>query len=231
MPFIVDKNMRPSCVETLRRLDDRIYFSHFCENVYSPVNTHPDIQIHFVNDKTAFVPPELYDYYRNILPRNVVLHKGNKRLGGTYPSDIAYNISRIGNNVILNLKYADENIIKYYRENGFNLVNVNQGYSKCNICSDGKAAVTEDEGIYKVLLRSNIPALKIRHGSVLLSGFDYGFIGGASGYFENRILFCGKVEDAPNYNEIKSFFSQNNTELLSLDSESLTDYGSIIFFE
>lgn len=231
MPFIVDRNMRKSLVESLKKYDSEIYFSYPCDKVYPPVNTHTDIQIHFVNSKEAFTAPEFYEYYKNILPERVRLHKGNKSLSGTYPGDVAYNISRIGNNVILNINHADEKTVEYYKANGFNIINVRQGYAKCNICTDGRYALTEDDGIYKALLKNNIPVLKAEHGSVRLSGFDYGFIGGASGYINNKLIFCGDIGIAPYYNEIRKFFAKNNTEIIALDENELEDYGSIIYFE
>ena len=231
MPFIVDRNIRESLVESLKKYDPEIYFSYLCDKVYPPVNTHPDIQIHFVNSTEAFTAPEFYEYYKNILPERVRLHKGNKSLGGTYPGDVAYNISRIGNNVILNINYADEKAVNYYKSYGFNIINVKQGYSKCSICTDGKYALTEDDGIYKALIKNNISALKIKYGGVRLSGFDYGFIGGASGYIKSKLLFCGDIEGVPNYKAIKDFFAENNTEIIALDENELEDYGSIIYFE
>lgn len=227
MPFIVDRTIRTSLVDSLKKLDSRMIFSNDCGVVYEPVNTHPDIQIHFVNKDTAFVPPELFAYYRNILPQNIKLYKGNKSLGGTYPFDVAYNISRIEKNVILNLKTADEEIIKYYQDNSYNIINVKQGYAKCNICTNGRVAVTEDEGIYKALIKNGINALKIPVGSVALKGFKHGFIGGASGCFDKKILFCGHMYN----NEVIEFFNFDYTETLSLDEKALTDYGSIIYFE
>ncbi len=227
MPFIVDRAIRQTIIDALYNMGEKVYFSYNCESVYKPVNTHPDIQIHFVSDDTAFVPPELYGYYKAILPQNIKLHKGNKNLKSTYPFDIAYNISRIGEKVFLNMNYADEKIVKYYKNSGFQLIHINQGYAKCNICSNGEAAVTEDEGIYSVFVKNGVKALKIPTGSVKLSGFPYGFIGGASGCKNTKMLFCGKMENR----EIIEFFKRDNTECVSLDNGNLTDYGSLICFE
>ena len=122
MPFIVDKNMRKSCVDTLTKIDSRIFFSKDCNWVYRPVNTHPDLQIHFAEKDLAFVPPELFEYYRSILPDYIKIKIGNKSLGGSYPDNVAYNIARIGKYVIANEKYADEHIMKHYKEKGFKTI-------------------------------------------------------------------------------------------------------------
>lgn len=231
MPFIVDRNARQSCIDSLKKFDSDVILSCDCRWIYSPVNTHPDIQIHFVDREIAFVPSELYEYYKHILPNYIDLRIGNKSLGGTYPSNIAYNIARIGDCVILNEKYADEKIVEYYKDNGFRIINVNQGYAKCNICTDGCVAVTEDNGIYKALIKNNIKTLKIPVGQVFLNGFSYGFIGGASGFFANKILFYGQLKDTSLFNEIKNFFEESGCFVYSLDKERLTDYGSILYFE
>ena len=228
MPFIVDRNMRQSCIENLKKIESEIFFSKDCEWVYKPVNTHPDLQIHFADKDLAFVPPELFEYYRSILPDYIKIKIGNKSLGGTYPDNVAYNIARVGEYVVANVKYADENILDYYRDNNFKIINIRQGYAKCNICTDGKSVVTEDEGIYKKLTENGIETMLISAGGVKLENFPYGFIGGASGYAQNKILFCG---DADGGNEISEFFNKNSTEILSLDKENLTDYGSVLYFE
>lgn len=231
MPFIIDRNMRQSCIDHLRKIDSEIYFSQNYDKIYFPVNTHPDIQIHFVDFRTAFVPPELFDYYKNTLPSFIDLKEGAQSLGGTYPGDVAYNVARIGKCVILNKKTVDENILNYYTEKGFTIINVKQGYAKCNICTNGKVAVTEDEGIHSALSENDIKTLKIPAGSVRLEGFDYGFIGGASGSFRDKILFCGEIKNKEIFNQIKNFFKSNDTEIIVIDKEELTDYGSILYFE
>ncbi len=231
MPFIIDKNMRQSCIDYLRKIDSEIYFSQNYDKIYFPVNTHPDIQIHFVDSRTAFVPPELFNYYKNTLPFFIDLKKGTRPLSGTYPGNVAYNVARIGKYAILNKKTVDANILNYYIEKGFTIINVKQGYTKCNICTDGKVAVTEDEGIYSALNENGIKTLKIPAGSVRLEGFDYGFIGGASGSFRDKILFCGEIKNKAIFDQIKSFFKSNDTEIIVIDKEELTDYGSILYFE
>lgn len=228
MPFIVDRNIRKSCVENLKKIDSQIFFSKDCSWIYKPVNTHPDLQIHFADKNLAFVPPELFEYYRSILPDYIKIKIGNKSLGGSYPDNVAYNIARVGIYVVANVKYADENILDYYREKNFKIINIRQGYAKCNICTDGKSVVTEDEGIYKKLTENGIETLLIQAGKVKLENFPYGFIGGACGYAQNKIIFCG---DADVKREIKEFFKKNGTEILSLDTKNLTDYGSVLYFE
>ena len=58
-------------------------------------------------------------------------------------------------------------------------INVSQGYSKCSLCIvNENSVITEDDGIAEVLKRHNMDVLKISAGDVLLSGLDYGFLGG-----------------------------------------------------
>jgi len=218
--------MRKSCIRALEKFDNKIFFSKDCPWIYNPVNTHPDLQIHFAKNNLAFVPPELFEYYKSILPDYMKIKIGNKSLGGSYPEDVAYNIARIGNFVVANENYADEHIMSYYRQNNFKIINIKQGYAKCNVCTDGRVAVTEDEGIYKKLCENGVKTLLISPGNVKLDNFPYGFIGGASGYVKNKIVFCGKVSE-----EVICFFKENGTDVFSLDMENLTDYGSVLYFE
>lgn len=228
MPFIVDCKMDKIIVEELKKIDGNIFFSFDCRHIYRPVATHPDLQIHFVSEKTAYVPPELFYYYRNILPDYVEIKKGNKSLGGSYPDNVAYNIARMNDFVVANEKYADELIISYYKKIGMEVINVRQGYTKCNICTDGEKVLTEDAGIYNALQKHKKEVMLIPSGEVCLDGFPYGFIGGASVCFGNRMVFCGQCREE--YKEqIENFFC--GSDILYLGKEKMRDYGSIIYFE
>lgn len=191
------------------------------------VSTHPDMQIHFVNDSTAFCSPSLFEYYTERMPQYITLNKGDLEIGRTYPLNCAYNIARIGRFVICNTKYADKKILRYYSENNYTIINVKQGYSKCNICpiTDNKF-ITEDAGIYKTVKETDeiIPIYK-KVGDVCLNGFDYGFIGGATGQFDNNILFTGKPSP-----DLIQIIEDNNKNVISLSNDKMLDLGSIISF-
>lgn len=188
---------------------------------------HPDMQIHFVEDDFAVCTVELFDYYKGVLPDYIRLERGSSPLGVTYPQNCAYNVARVGDCVICNPATADAKIIEYYRSKGVNIVKVKQGYSKCNICQTGENSfLTEDVGIYKSAVEQcNLKVDYIPCGDVSLSGFEYGFIGGASGFFNGKTCFCGKVPPT-----LSKLLKSEGFDYMEISSDKLYDYGSILTF-
>ncbi len=233
MGVIIDKNINNNVLSELKKLGINYYKSFDIEYLYKPVNTHPDMQIHFFDNKTAIVAPIAYEHYKAILPNSVKLIKGTKNPNRTYPGDCAYNIAKMGKKIIGNLSYTDPKIIEVYSDAKYKFINVKQGYTKCNLCIiDDNSAITEDEGIYKSLCDASVDVLLIKSGCVSLSGFDRGFIGGASGMIDsNTVLFCGNLREHPDYISIKSFIVSKSVDIKYLSSTKLCDYGSLLYFD
>jgi len=231
MGFIVDKNMPISVINELSKTDS-VYVTNEIEKMYSPVNSHPDIQIHFLEKNYAFCLAEVYDYYSKILPTEIKLSKISDSAGCGYPDNVKLNIATFGRNVVCNEKYAAIEVLDYYRNNNYRIISVKQGYAKCNICIVSEnAVITEDKGIYNTLTDLGIDVCLISKGYVSLKNFEYGFIGGASGLInENTIGFIGSIESHPDYNLIIEFLNKYNVKHISLTDGGLCDYGSILKF-
>lgn len=229
MNFIVDKTMPDLMIDKLSHYG-AVFKSTKIKTEDEAVSTHPDLQIHFVSDNIAFCPPSTAEYYKRVLPSYVNLHIGTANPGDTYPSVCAYNIARVGKHIICNTKIADNNILKYYKENNYKIIHVNQGYTKCNVCPISDSSFfTEDRGIFDSLKNEpTLTAYLLEKGGVRLSGFDYGFIGGATGKIGDTLICCGKLE--ANKEKILKILSALNMQLLELSDDSIYDYGSILSF-
>lgn len=232
MSIIVDRNADNRCFSAFDELKIDYYKSYDINVLYHPVNTHPDMQIHFIDNFHAVVAPCAFEYYRKILPERVFLQKGTADPEGTYPGDISYNIAKIGNRIVGNLKYTDKTLLNIYSELGYEFINVNQGYAKCNLCIiDDNSVITEDEGLCKTLRSKGIDVLKLSSHEICLPGFPYGFIGGASGFInDNTIAFFGNIKEHTEYKKIESFIKSKKVNIINLLSTKLTDFGSILYF-
>ncbi len=233
MGVIIDKCANNEIFATLNKLNIPYCKSTDLDFLYTPVNTHPDMQIHFVDSNCAIAAPSAYEHYKKALPDNIDILKGTSDPDCTYPGDCAYNVAKMGRRIIGNLNYLDTKIMDYYLSHNYEFINVNQGYTKCNLCViDENSAITEDEGLYRILSGYNINVLKIPVGTVSLSGFDNGFIGGASGFIsKNTLAFCGKINNSLVYNNILNFVNSKNIDIIFLSSTNLQDYGSILYFD
>lgn len=162
-------------------------------------------------------------------------------IGYKYPENIAYNAISIRNIFIHNLKYTAPSLLAAAKESGLHLIDVKQGYTKCSCVTVGNnAIITYDKGIaaavnsYNMLPISTEPStsidvLLIEKGHVQLSGFEYGFLGGASGQINDKIFFNGDLNLHPDAKHIKKFIEDHNFHTVSFPDEPLTDIGSIIY--
>lgn len=227
MNFLVDYRTSDIIISNLKKYGN-IYKSYPLEIEDAAISGHPDIQIHFLTPYIAVCAKGLFEYYRNLLPENIKLYEGKLPVGNTYPSNCAYNIARINNNVICNKKYIDETILNYYKENNYKIYHVNQGYAKCNICPVyPNVILTEDKGIYQSLKEEEeLELILVPKEKIKLNGYEYGFLGGATGFADNMLLFCGTISDS-----LKEILLSNNIKFTELSQDTLYDYGSILSFE
>ena len=228
---IVDGRVKKEIFENLEKLGLRVIPTIKCEDVHDAISYHPDICIHPINSNTLVIAPNVFEYYDSIFKNtSIKLIKGEKHLQSNYPNDIAYNVARVARYAIHNTKYTDEKLAYYLKKEGIEFIDVNQGYSKCSTAIiDDNAIITSDPSIKKECERYDIDILYIKEGHIKLPGFDYGFIGGATGNIsKNEILITGRYDEHPNNNEIEQFFRKMNKNVIFLSKESIMDVGSII---
>ena len=193
--------------------------SYCNKNLAEPVSYHPDMSLCRIRD--CFVCcPESYDYYKRIITKNLI--KGKTELNSHYPNDIAYNILVYGEFAFGKKEYIDPVIKEILKKQNIEIININQGYAKCSCAVSDKGIITADSGIYDELTKNSINALKITPGFVKLSGYDYGFVGGASGEIDGILSFFGDVSKHPDFENIKNF-----CEFDFICDFPLTDVGTI----
>ena len=57
---------------------------------------------------------------------------------------------------------------------------------------------------------------------------DYGFFGGATGTYKDKIFLNGSVDTLDESKEIKSYLKKHSVELIELKTGTIEDIGSII---
>ena len=201
--------------------------SYLCE----PVSAHPDMTLFRLEEKTFISAPDCYEEYKKRLRNtNVKLICGEKRLKSTYPYDIAYNILKTDNLAFGKFLLSDTVVLNSLKDAKTELINVNQGYSKCSVCYFGGCAITADEGIFSALCENGIDTLKIPYGEIKLKGYDYGFIGGASGVNEEgEVFFFGDLDSTSYGGKIREFVLAKGKTMFEIKNYPLTDVGTIMF--
>ena len=93
---------------------------------------------------------------------------------------------------------------------------------------DEDSIITADRGIWKAAARAGVDVLLIERGQVILPGYPYGFIGGASGKVGNTIIFNGDITRHSDFARIKDFIAERGKEMVWFSEYRLTDIGSVI---
>lgn len=230
---IIDERMSEKCRISLENEGFRLIFLTANANLDVPISAHPDIfmfkhENYLVIEQNTgkHLKKHLFEFCKN---KYIITFGEPFNMNAVYPDDCAYNFAVCGKNIIGNINCADKHIKGIIKSEGLNVIETKQGYAKCNICivSDN-AIITEDKGIAKVCKSTGIDVLLLETNSVKLNGYKYGFIGGASGKYKNKLYFCGSIEKHPEYLKIFNFCSKYGVTLVSLSDEDLYDYGSII---
>ena len=230
---IIDKRMSLKCKTTLINEGFELIQVSSNPNLDIPISSHPDIFV-FKYKNTLICEPNT----GNMLEKHLFdleEKRFNFILGDIfstatkYPNDCTYNFAVCGKHLIGNIKCADKGIKDLANYEALILIDTKQGYAKCNICVvNDNAIITEDKGIARTCKNFGIDVLLLETNSVKLNGYQNGFIGGASGNYNNKLYFCGNIEKHPEYKKIYEFCKMHSTVPVSLSDEDLYDYGSII---
>ncbi len=200
-------------------------------NCDDAVKNHPDLYISHIDrelilfaENNCSIAGELNNY-------KVCNFENREKYN--YPFDAMMNCVALGNRLIGNISILHREIVDYAEKRGYELINVNQGYTKCNICVvNENSIITEDTGIYNALIKFGMNVLLLEKNFVQIKKYKYGFIGGASGKISSdKLAFAGNIKLHPEYDKIFRFLYNNEVEAISLGEAPLFDYGSILPIE
>ena len=222
--------------DRLQSFGIKIYSLYGKMNCDNAVKNHPDLYLLHCSADMAFsaknicsiIGEDNFDFVFRGIETEFDKDKVIK-----YPEDVFLNSVILGNKLICCKKFIHTAIAEYAERVNLEIINVNQGYTKCNICVvNDNAIITEDYGIANVLLGAGFEVLLLEKNFVKLQGYKYGFIGGASGKIaEDRLAFFGDVTKHPEYDRIYAFLKRYDVAPISLSNEALTDFGSLIPIE
>ena len=208
--------------------------------VSEPVSTHPDLfmcKIEFSNsnNNSTF-------FYGDI-----------KKLGNKYPDEAVYNACATDKYFVHNLKISDSEILDWAEQNALEIVDVPQGYTRCNLLPVGSSNfITSDRGIFKALSKAGADVLLISNKNIVLKGYDYGFLAGCAGIIsanknfehlpscygsslvksaEYTVIFNGDLSAHPDFEEIIDYINNCGLNTLWVRDKKLADIGSILCTE
>lgn len=226
---IIDPRLPENCIVNLRDEDFEIIPVPLTGKVDVQISGHPDIQM-FQHEKNLFVHPDIDNFFLKKAEKYVNIIICSTPLGRNYPEDIPYNIACVHKTAIHKKESTDKKILEYMALHNINVINTNQGYTKCStLIVDEQNIITSDKSIQQAAEKSGINTLLITPGYIDIPGYGYGFIGGASGKFRDTIYLTGSISDHPDRDRIKHFIHSKGLKLKILSNNKIFDAGSIFF--
>lgn len=193
-----------------------------------PVQGHPDMLFfNFPNSSETVVADSYYKENTHFFNRFPDAHitVDEVELRNSYPHDIAIDALALDENTLVCRAEYTSNAVK----RGFSrVVDVKQGYTACSVLRLGKrAAITADSGIYRVMNGEGVNTLLISPGGIELSGYGYGFIGGASTVIGDNVYFFGDLSKHPDGEQIAEFCRVNGYKVVDFSGFELSDLGGV----
>jgi hypothetical protein len=229
--MVVDGRIASEMEKTLMEKGIRLIKTLPIKEVMPEVAWHPDIMLHHMGQDRVVVAPNAPEKLVYALEEEKLkIITGKRELRAKYPMDIPYNVARLGKFAICSIKNTDEVLLEKLQEEGMQLIDVSQGYSKCSICIvDSSSIITSDKGITKASEAEGINVLLIEPGNIELKGMDYGFIGGATGFLSlKELAFAGCLEKNPQYSMILNFVLKHGKTPINLCENTLQDLGTLV---
>lgn len=224
--ILVAENFPEEAAEKLKAYG-KVVRTRANKNLLRGLDTHPDILTHPLPSGEIVVDRDNFEYYKKIFPDKKIL-PSHSILSKEYPKDVPQNAFTFKNYFIHNLKFTDKVLLDYYKNSGYEMIDIKQGYGKCSSLVTEDFIITSDGGIYESL-RDFIPIYKIKHGEIRLQNFNYGFIGGATGVLGKKIFFTGDFSHHSSHEEILKIIKKYNYEIEILSKDQIEDFGSIYF--
>ena len=226
--IFIDNRMRDIEKNRLKELGYDLIEVPTNKNLYSEISSHVDIHVCKINEN-IILENSFYNYLNNDS-----YIRGNSSVYSKYPEDIKYNVCIVGDKAIHNFKYTDQKIVEILKENNYELIDVNQGYTKCSIAViDENSIIISDKGLYDKLRNSCLDILYLDYelNIKLLSENGYssknGFIGGAISRIDDFIFVSGDLRKIDKENQIKEFIESKNLKIVDFKGLEVIDFGGI----
>lgn len=188
---------------------------------------HADIQCLKIND-TFFVVKSCKRLIAELKALDKKVITTEKDIKKNYPCNVLLNALFIDGKLYCKTDALDETVKRYCVDNNIEIINVNQGYTKCSTAVFGNSFITADIGIFEKLTKNGVEGLLIESGDITLDGADYGFIGGCSFYNNGTAYFTGDLTEYKNGNIIKDYLNNKGIKIEYLIKDKLIDIGGFI---
>ncbi len=234
---VTDLRIPKECERALIEHGYKIIKLPQAEYLAPEVASHPDMVIIPIGGKLFCHERYFASHEGRVAIEKIVSESGldlrttDDETGEKYPQDVLFNAAVLGD-VIICSDHTSRAVMREAESLGLKAVKVKQGYTKCSCAVIGeRAIITADTGIARAADEQGIDVLLVSAGGVELPGYDIGFIGGACGYDDGKLFFCGDISLHPDGERVTEFCASHGCEAVSLcRGMKLFDVGTIFFF-
>ena len=231
MIAIVDKAYYDVLRDKLSEFNISAYPSFESKILNGAVATHPDMSLFKYDEVTLIASRESFDYYSEIFKATKIkVINANEDPLKKYPGDVKFNALRVGEHLICKKDVCAEAIVSRFDQS--KIINSSQGYVKCSVIDiGGEYFVSDDKYLHEIIKNLGYKSMLLDKGLVNIKDYDYGFIGGASGYARDMIFLTGHIKDEANRIRIEEFAREINKELIYLTEYDIFDVGTLMIME
>lgn len=231
MIAIVDRAYYDILRDKLNKFNINSFPSFESKILKGAVKTHPDMSLFKYDEETLIASQESFDYYNEIFEGTKInIINADEDPHEKYPSDVKFNALRVGDHLICKKDVCAKSIIKRFDDN--KIIYSSQGYVKCSIIDVGSEYfVSDDKYLYEIIKSLGKKCILLDKGFVKIKDYDYGFIGGASGYARDKIFLTGKIINEANRIRLEEFAREINKELIYLTEYDIFDIGTLMIME
>lgn len=223
--LLADRNISREIEQNIKSLGLETVYAPRAPGISDATAWHPDMNA-FPIDGALVVNRECVGFYTARLGNKMKITASESFIRSPYPGDVALNCVRFGKHLFCHAAGVDAEVLKAAAKAGIEIIGVRQGYTGCSVLKlNDNAAITEDTGLAAALNGAGVRVLLVKKGGVALSGYPYGFIGGAAFTYGRSVYFYGDISKHENYREIKDFCRSNGVSAEPLSAEPLGDFG------
>lgn len=231
MIAIVDKAYYDILRDKLSEFNISAYPSFESKILKGVVKTHPDMSLFKYDKETLVASRESFQYYSGIFKATKIkIINANDDPLEKYPSDVKFNALRVGEHLICKKDVCADAMMTHFDDG--KIINSSQGYVKCSVIDIGSEYfVTDDRYLHEIIKHLGYKSMLLDKGIVKIKDYDYGFIGGASGYACDKIFLTGFIKDEANRIRLEEFAREINKELIYLTKYDIFDVGTLMIME
>lgn len=233
VPTAAAEEIREICAEDTEELNDVIGLPP-CRSLDAPVASHPDmlaLPIFSGGRRRLYLFESYYNKNRGIFDSHGIIPQTvGREPDSKYPNDILLNFLIYENHIIGRTDMMPDELKKL----GLSEIYAKQGYARCSVCLLDGGAITADAALADILSKLGADVLKITPGGIVLNGYGYGFIGGATLICGKHLFFFGNPLGHPDGGKMIDFAKSHGYIPHALtgfeNSEDLFDCGGGFIF-